>query len=225
MAKSNTMQKVYKLSLVVLLVAVILLVWDGCSKDAQLALFKKRVSNLNLKAQVFKETIGSDKRRMAEQQQIILSQNDAIDNGILTMNGFKSVESQVRVETRTQIDSVFIPFETIKSDTQVVYQCSDRKFKLVTDEYGIFGLTKQEGVLLDSLYFDGGLAITIGTKSAGFLKKAEPVVEVKYTNPYIKTKSMQNVIIQEDLKWYDRKRNWFGIGIGFGLIGTYLIMK
>jgi hypothetical protein len=201
------------------------LVWDGCSKDAQLALFKKRVSNLNLKAQVFNETIGSDKRRMAEQQQIILSQNDAIDNGILTMNKFKSVQSQVRVETRTQIDSVFIPFETIKSDTQIVYQCVDRKFKLVTDEYGIFGLTKQEGVLLDSLYFDGGLAITIGTKSAGFLKKAEPVVEVQYTNPYIKTKSMQNVIIQEDLKWYDRKRNWFGIGIGFGLVGTYLIMK
>jgi hypothetical protein len=219
------MQKVYKLSLVVLLVAVILLVWDGCSKDAQLALFKKRVSNLNLKAQVFNETIGSDKRRMAEQQQIILSQNDAIDNGILTMNKFKSVQSQVRVETRTQIDSVFIPFETIKSDTQIVYQCVDRKFKLVTDEYGIFGLTKQQGVLLDSLYFDGGLAITIGTKSAGFLKKAEPVVEVQYTNPYIKTKSMQNVIIQEDLKWYDRKRNWFGIGIGFGLVGTYLIMK
>jgi hypothetical protein len=206
-------------------VAVILLVWDGCSKDAQLALFKKRVSNLNLKAQVFNETIGSDKRRMAEQQQIILSQNDAIDNGILTMNKFKSVQSQVRVETRTQIDSVFIPFETIKSDTQVVYQCVDRKFKLITDEYGIFGLTKQEGVLLDSLYFDGGLAITIGTKSAGFLKKAEPIVEVKYTNPYIKTKSMQNVIINNELKWYDKKRNWFGIGIGFGLVGTYLIMK
>ena len=219
------MSKFYRAMLVVLLIAVILLVWDGCSKDAQLALFKKRVSNLNLKAQVFNETIGSDKRRMAEQQQIILSQNDAIDNGILTMNKFKSVQSQVRIETRTQIDSVFIPFETIKSDTQVVYQCVDRKFKLVTDEYGIFGITKQEGVLLDSLYFDGGLAITIGTKSAGFLKKAEPVVEVKYTNPYIKTKSMQNVIIQEDLKWYNRKRNWFGIGIGFGLVGTYLIMK
>ena len=219
------MSKFYRAMLVVLLIAVILLVWDGCSKDAQLALFKKRVSNLNLKAQVFNETIGSDKRRMAEQQQIILSQNDAIDNGILTMNKFKSVQSQVRIETRTQIDSVFIPFETIKSDTQVVYQCVDRKFKLVTDEYGIFGLTKQEGVLLDSLYFDGGLAITIGTKSAGFLKKAEPVVEVKYTNPYIKTKSMQNVIIQEDLKWYDKKKSWFGIGIGLGVIGTYLILK
>ena len=219
------MQKVYKLSLVVLLVAVILLVWDGCSKDAQLSLFKKRVSNLNLKAQVFNETIGKDKLRIAEQQQIILSQEDAINNGILMINDFNNIESQVRVETRTQIDSVFIPFERVKIDSQVVYQCFDRKFKLVTDEYGIFGITKQEGVLLDSLYFDGGLAITIGTKSAGFLKKAEPVVEVKYTNPYIRTKSMQNVVIKEDLKWYDRKRNWFGIGIGLGLVGTYLIMK
>jgi len=211
--------------LVVLLIAVILLVWDGCSKSAQLSLFKKRVSNLNLKAQVFNETIGKDKLRIAEQQQIILSQEDAINNGILMINDFNNIESQVRVETRTQIDSVFIPFERVKIDSQVVYQCFDRKFKLVTDEYGIFGITKQEGVLLDSLYFDGGLAITIGTKSAGFLKKAEPVVEVKYTNPYIRTKSMQNVVIKEDLKWYDRKRNWFGIGIGLGLVGTYLIMK
>ena len=219
------MSKFYRAMLVVLLIAVILLVWDGCSKSAQLSLFKKRVSNLNLKAQVFNETIGSDKRRMAEQQQIILSQEDAINNGILMINDFNNIESQVRVETRTQIDSVFIPFERVKIDSQVVYQCFDRKFKLVTDEYGIFGITKQEGVLLDSLYFDGGLAITIGTKSAGFLKKAEPVVEVKYTNPYIRTKSMQNVVIKEDLKWYDRKRNWFGIGIGLGLVGTYLIMK
>jgi len=219
------MSKFYRAMLVVLLIAVILLVWDGCSKSAQLSLFKKRVSNLNLKAQVFNETIGKDKLRIAEQQQIILSQEDAINNGILMINDFNNIESQVRVETRTQIDSVFIPFERVKIDSQVVYQCFDRKFKLVTDEYGIFGITKQEGVLLDSLYFDGGLAITIGTKSAGFLKKAEPVVEVKYTNPYIRTKSMQNVVIKEDLKWYDRKRNWFGIGIGLGLVGTYLIMK
>jgi len=214
------------MSFVVLIIAVILLVWDGCSKNAQLSAFKKNVQNLNLRAKVFNETIGKYKLRIATQKQIIFNQNDAIDNGILDMDEFKNIKSQVRIETRTQIDSVFIPFETIKSDTQVVYQCSDRKFTLVTDDYGIFGLTKQEGVLLDSLYFDGGLAITIGTKSAGFLKKAEPVVEVKYTNPYIKTKSMQNIIIQEDLKWYDRKRNWFGIGIGMGaFLTTFILIK
>ena len=84
------MQKFNKLSLVVLLIAVILLAWDSCSKTAQLSLFKKRVSNLNLKAQVFNETIGKDKLRIAEQSQIILSQNDAINNGILIMNDFKN---------------------------------------------------------------------------------------------------------------------------------------
>ena len=219
------MSKVYRLSLVVLLLAIIFLVWDGCSKDAQLSAYRNKMNKFRLKEQVFEETIDKNGKRIANQEQLILSQKDALANDILMLNDFNKVQSQVQLSTRTQIDSVFIPFEVIKNDTQVVYQCVDRKFKLVTDEYGIFGLTKQEGVLLDSLYFDGGLAITIGTKSAGFLKKAEPVVEVKYTNPYIKTKSMQNVIIQEDLKWYNRKRNWFGIGIGFGLVGTYLIMK
>lgn len=213
-----------RLSLVVLIIVIILLVWDGCSKNAQLSVFKENVIKLKYKTDLFKETIAKNNNRIAKQEQIILNQNDAIDNGILDMNEFKNIQSQVRVETRMQIDSIFIPFETIKSDTQVVYQCSDRKFTLVTDDYGIFGLTKQAGVLLDSLYFDGGLAITIGTKSAGFLKKAKPIVEVKYTNPYITTKSIQNIIIQEDLKWYDRNRNWFGMGIGMGAFLTTLIL-
>jgi hypothetical protein len=41
----------------------------------------------------------------------------------------------------------------------------------------------------------------------------------------MRTTNMQNVVIQEDLKWYDKKKSWFGIGIGLGMIGTYIIMK
>lgn len=219
------MQKVYKLSLVVLLVAVILLVWDGCSKDAQLALFKKRVSNLNLKAQVFNETIGSDKRRMAEQQQTILTNKEALQQGLLMINDFNNVKSQVIVKTRTQIDSVFIPFEVVKRDTQIVYTSFDKRFILVTKDYAIYGQSLRNGVRLDSLFFDSQATITIGNKSQGIFRKSKPVVQINYDNPYIQTTSMQNVIIQEDLKWYDRKRNWFGIGMGLGLVGTYFIMK
>ena len=134
------MQKVYKLSLVVLLVAVILLVWDGCSKSAQLSLFKKRVSNLNLKAQVFNETIGKDKLRIAEQQQIILSQEDAINNGILMINDFNNIESQVRVETRTQIDSVFIPFERVKIDKSLFWFSLISFFCFLINPYFLSGL-------------------------------------------------------------------------------------
>ena len=219
------MSKVYRLSLVVLLLAIIFLVWDGCSKNAQLSAYRNKMNKFRLKEQVFEETIDKNGKRIANQEQIILSQKDALANDILMLNDFNQVQSQVQISTRTQIDSVFIPFEVIKNDTQVVYQCVDRKFQLVTKDYSIFGNSLKEGILLDSLYFDSKSTITIGYKSSGFLKKAQPVVEVRYDNPYMRTTAMQNVVIQEDLKWYDKKKSWFGIGLGLGLVGTYLIMK
>lgn len=208
-----------------LLVAIIFLVWDGCSKDAQLSAYKNKMNHFKLKAQVFEEKVDENGRRIAEQEQIILTQDEALNNDVLMLNDFRKVQSQVQLSTRTQIDSVFIPFEKMTIDTQVVYTCVDRKFKLITNDYAIFGNSLKDGVLIDSLYFDTKSTITIGYKSSGFLKKAQPMVEVKYDNPNVRTTAMQNVIIQEDLKWYDKKKNWFGIGIGLGLVGTYLIMK
>ena len=219
------MSKLYNLSLVVLLVAIIFLVWDGCSKDAQLSAYKNKMNHFKLKAQVFEEKVDENGRRIAEQEQIILTQEEALSNDVLMLNDFRKVQSQVQLTTRTKIDSVYIPYEVVKTDTQVVYQCVDRKFQLITKDYSIFGNTLKDGVLLDSIYFDSKSTITIGYKSSGFLKKAQPIVEVRYDNPYMRTTAMQNVVIQEELKWYDKKKNWFGIGIGLGMVGTYLIMK
>ena len=219
------MSKLYNLSLVVLLVAIIFLVWDGCSKDAQLSAYKNKMNHFKLKAQVFEEKVDENGKRIAEQEQIILSQEEALNNDVLMLNDFRKVQSQVQLNTRTKIDSVYIPYEVVKTDTQVVYQCVDRKFQLITKDYSIFGNTLKDGVLLDSIYFDSKSTITIGYKSSGFLKKAQPIVEVRYDNPYMRTTAMQNVVIQEELKWYDKKKNWFGIGIGLGMVGTYLIMK
>lgn len=208
-----------------LLVAIIFLVWDGCSKDAQLSAYKNKMNHFKLKAQVFEEKVDENGRRIAEQEQIILTQEEALNNDVLMLNDFRKVQSQVQLTTRTKIDSVYIPYEVVKTDTQVVYQCVDRKFQLITKDYSIFGNTLKDGVLLDSIYFDSKSTITIGYKSSGFLKKAQPIVEVRYDNPYMRTTAMQNVVIQEELKWYDKKKNWFGIGIGLGMVGTYLIMK
>lgn len=219
------MSKLYNLSLVVLLVAIIFLVWDGCSKDAQLSAYKNKMNHFKLKAQVFEEKVDENGRRIAEQEQIILTQEEALSNDVLMLNDFRKVQSQVQLTNRTKIDSVYIPYEVVKTDTQVVYQCVDRKFQLITKDYSIFGNTLKDGVLLDSIYFDSKSTITIGYKSSGFLKKAQPIVEVRYDNPFMRTTAMQNVVIQEELKWYDKKKNWFGIGIGLGMVGTYLIMK
>ena len=103
------MSKVYRLSLVVLLLAIIFLVWDGCSKDAQLSAYRNKMNKFRLKEQVFEETIDKNGKRIANQEQIILSQKEALDNDILMLNDFNKVQSQVQLSTRTQIDSVFIP--------------------------------------------------------------------------------------------------------------------
>lgn len=219
------MNKFYRLSLVVLLVAIIFLVWDGCSKRAQLSAYQKKFSNYELKKQAFVDRIAKDGRRISEQEQIILSNKEAIYNDLLIMNDLNKLGSQVRIKTRTQIDSVFIPFEVVKRDTQVVYQCFDKRFILVNDNYAIYGQSLKNGVLLDSLFFDTRATITIGNKSQGIFRKSKPVVQVAYDNPYIKTTSLENVVVKDELKWFDRKRNWLGIGIGLGLIGTYIIMK
>tara|TARA_R110000868_G_scaffold104670_6_gene288522 strand:- start:9585 stop:10244 length:660 start_codon:yes stop_codon:yes gene_type:complete len=219
------MNNIYRLSFVVLIIVVILLVWDGCSKNAQLSAYQNKLSNYKLKEQVFTERINKDGNRIAEQQQTILTNKEALEQGLLMINDFNNVQSQVKLTTRTRIDSVFVPFEIVKRDTQIVYTSFDKRFILVTKDYAIYGQSLRNGVRLDSLFFDSQATITIGNKSQGIFRKSKPVVQINYDNPYIQTTSMQNVIIQEELKWYDRKRNWFGIGMGLGLVGTFFIMK
>jgi hypothetical protein len=214
--------KIYKLSLVVLIIALILLVWDGCSKNAQLSAFKENVKKLNYESELFKETITKNNNRIAEQKQIIMSKRDAIDNNLLAMNDFKSVESQTKIITHISRDSIFVPYAV--TDTIEVNVLNDRKFAFTDKYFGIFGSSKSNGILFDSVYFNNGLSLTIGNKSKGFFKRSEPIVQVIYDNPYSSTNSMQNIIIKNELKWYDRKRNWFGMGIGIGAFLTTLIL-
>jgi uncharacterized protein YcfL len=220
------MNKYYKASLVVLLIAVILLVWDGCSKSAQLSVFKENVKKLNYQSELFKETIGKNKKRIAEQKQIILSQADAIDMGLLMINDMRKVKSQLRLVTKTKIDSVFIPYDKI--DTQFLNTpCafSERKLRLSDEYFSFYAVSKENGLLVDSLWFNNESTITIGNKSRGFFRKSEPIVKVEYSNPYVSTSSMQNVVIKNELKWYDKKGVWFGIGAFLGLAGGIFLIN
>jgi hypothetical protein len=207
----------------VLIIAVILLVWDGCSKKAQLSAFKKEMSKLTSSEQVFKETINEQGYKIAEQDQLILSQKDAINNNLLVIKDLKKVSSQVRIKTETRVDSIFVPF--VKTDTIKINSENfvPQRFSLTNQHYSFDGVTKIDGILLDSVSFNGGLDVTIGYKKEGFFKKAKPIVAVDYDNPYINTTSLQNIVIKEDKKWYQKNGTWFGIGIGIGVIGTFLI--
>jgi len=196
------------------------------------------MTKFELGEQKFLTTINEKGEQINEQEQLILSQKDALAHKVLELENLKKVKSQVIVKTNTIIDSVFIPFDSSwqnenQFDTILVYDTINmeniifvpKTFSLVDEHYSIFGEVNKGGVLLDSMRFQNALTLTIGMKSQGIFKKPKPIVLAKNSNPYFQTYSMQNVVIKNELKWYDKKSTWFGVGLIGGFVGGVLINK
>jgi len=229
-------QRKLLLSLVVFIVVILLLVWKSCSVQSQLSAYKMQMQKFELGEQKFLTTINEKGEKINEQEQLILSQKDAIAHNVLELENLKKVQSQVIVKTNTIIDSVFIPFDDswqdenqfdtiVHIDTIRQFIYVPKTFSLIDEHYSLFGNVNKSGVLIDSLRLQNSLTLTIGMKSQGFLKKPKPIVIAKNSNPYFETYSMQNVIIRNDLKWYDKKSTWFGIGVIGGFVSGILINK
>ena len=198
------------------------------NSKAELSDFKSQMSKFELKEQKYLETISENGNRIVEQEQIILSQTDAINNNLLEIKRLKEIKSQVIINTITQIDSVFVPFvmDSTTNDTLGLdnYIIIPKRFSLAEKWYSINGSINKTGLLIDTLSFNNKLSLTIGNKSQGIFKKPKPIVLVEYSNPYVSTTSMQNIVIKNELKFYDKKSFWFGIGIVSG-IGTAVIIN
>lgn len=229
------------MTIVLLFVALALLVWRGCSWRAELLSYQKKISNLGLREQTFKEKIEEDGTRIAEQEQLILTQKQAIQNDLLRIVELRKIKSQVNVKTITKIDSVFIPFDetwqnenqfdsvvvhdTIYIDSSIASITLPKKFRLNNDWYNLGGEVRKQGIHLDSLRLFNDLTISTGLQSQGFFKRPKPMVIVDYQNPYVSTRNLSNISIKDKLKWYDRKGFWFGLGILGGVTTTYFITK
>ena len=173
--------------------------------------YKRQVKKLDLQKTEFITMVDKQGLLISEQEQIILSQKDAIEMNLLEIENLKKVNSQVSVVTQTIVDSVFIPFQ---SDTL-------KNFGLYDKWYGLSGIVENRGVKLDSIYFNNDMRITIGYKKNGWFKKPSPIVKIKNENPYSRVVNMQNVVIDNPTKWYEKK----GFLIGVGFLGGIVIMK
>lgn len=209
-----------------LIVCVILLVCGYANTKADLSSFKSQIGKLEFKEQKYLETISENGNKIAEQEQIILTQTQAIDNNLLEIERLKKVSAQVVVNTITQIDSVFVPFyvdTTITDSVDYDFIKVPQMFSLQNEWYSLGGNINKSGLLLDSLSFNNELKITLGNRSEGILKPTTPLVLVEYSNPYVSTTGLQNIVIQNDLKWYDKKGFLIGIGFLGGMTTTLLL--
>ena len=98
---------------IIIAVLIVLLCMSGCSalrSYNKLNDYKKQISKFKLHEQEFKLIRDNDGKLIAQQEQVILTQKQAIDNGLIAYVDLKYLKSQVRVRTLTKLDSVFIPF-------------------------------------------------------------------------------------------------------------------
>ena len=211
-----------KTLLVVLACIVIFFGWLLYDTQVRLFNYKSQVEKFDLKTQVFTQKLLEDSTKLAEQDQVILTQKDAIRLGLLEIENIKKVKSKVKTITEIQIDSIIVRFTDTLKVSDTIYQKGiikvPKRFLVAKDNYTLGGVIRTKDILFDSLLIPNTVEITIGYKDNGFLKKSTPIVEVTNSNPYLNIVDMNNVITKENKRFYQKPIFWAGVGLLGGII-------
>jgi hypothetical protein len=135
------------------------------------------------------------------------------------LEGFKRAQSLVKSEILTEIKGLSTDFENspgefsgiqlidsmyVHVDTVSKYFIRTPKKVNYSDDWISFDATVNKDFTLDSLSLINKFDITIGSKKQdkplSFLRKKEPVVEMKSYNPYSSIPYINNVIFKDDKK-------------------------
>jgi len=214
--------------LILCIILLFILITQLLSTNAKLNEYKEQVVKFKDGEQFFIQKINDNGEKIAQQDQIILSQKDAIANNLIVIEDLKKIKSQVTIKTITQIDSIFIPIidtvERIVFDGQgIAFLKLPTKFGIQEEWYSLYSTINDKGMWIDSLSLYNRQIITLGLKSNGFFKSPTPTVMVKNENPYVNVKSLNNVVIKNDTRFYDKKGFWYGLGVGTGILIPALI--
>ena len=189
-------------------------------KQANINSYKNTVSKLKFENLKFQEEVGENGLKIISQEQIILSQKDAIKHNLLDIEGLKSITSQVKVVTNTVIDTILIT----NVDTVIQYIEGDaylklpKKYDISSDFIEINAIVDVNGLQLNALKLKNKTTVSVGFKGQGLFKPDLAIVELKHSNPYVVTTEVTNVVIKKDKKLLNDKKVWLGFGLILGLI-------
>jgi hypothetical protein len=172
------------------------------------------ISNVNLENQEFKSKSLKNGEKLYEQEQIILSQKEAIKNGLLELENLKKIESQVKIVTVTKIDTVLISHidTVIRKIDGSDYLKLPQNYNFGNDFFNFDANIDVNGLFVNNINIYNETKINVGYKRDGFLKPLEPIVEIKNTNPYMNLTMMNNVVIEDKKGLFEDKKAWLGVG-------------
>ena len=191
-----------------------LLLFNQCEKVADL---KQDIeSTNNFWENEEKQWISRDSIRahdIAEMEMNLMTEASARQLLEDEFNRFKKIQSHVRTETITRVDSFFIPYDRdtidllslydslIPIDTVNKHFIQIPKSVSYSDTWFAFaGNVDSIGLTIDSLRMINKFDVTIGWKKPDkplkFLRRKEPVVELISYNPYTEVNYVNNIVVQ-----------------------------
>ena len=207
---------------VIIWILLILLAWlcyYAIGQNSKYSNYRQQMALFDLKEQKYLETIDENGARLIEQQQIIMSQDDAIASGLLEIEKLKEVNSQVSVVTNTIIDTIVVSHvdTVIQQINGNAYLKLPQQYSFNDDFMNFKAEINEVGLSVDNITIFNETTVTIGKEKQGLFKPLKPVVKIKNTNPYMNTMSVQNVVIEKKTNLIHDKRAWGVVGIFIGL--------
>ena len=202
-----------------LLILLALLCYYAIGQNSKYSNYRQQMALFDLKEQKYLETINENGARLIEQQQIIMSQDDAIASGLLEIEKLKEVNSQVSVVTNTIIDTIVVSHvdTVIQQINGNAYLKLPQQYSFNDDFMNFKAEINEVGLSVDNITIFNETTVTIGKEKQGLFKPLKPVVKIKNTNPYMNTMSVQNVVIEKKTNLIHDKRAWGVVGIFIGL--------
>ena len=204
----------YKYMNVVWALVVLFLVSQYCERQKDYDRVRVALRESTNQVEYLFEEVEVNEQKIATQQQIMLTQQEAIDAGLLEIEKLKNVKSQVRVISETRIDTIFAEYQEPQDSAN---PDKPRSFIVRDPWYSLNGLVLPTGIAIRELQIKNDYSITIADKKLGFFKTTEPSVILVNKNPYTSTQSMENVVIVRKEPFYRKPWFWTSVGVGVGL--------
>lgn len=132
---------------------------------------------------------------------------------------FSDIQSTTIIRERVLIEHDTIPLD-------VLIPCDFPPINVHRDSahYVFDGTITREKLVINKIEIPNKRDIVIGTKKTGLFKR-ERRVEIIDSNPLIKPVSIQNYVIDDRKKWYQRTWVHVAAGIALGGVGVHYLNK
>lgn len=221
--------KINTLFTVILLFVIFFVTFRSCEIQKDYQRVKKALTVADFKNQAFKTEINEKGEKIAIQEQLILSKDEALKSNALEieeLKEFKRIKSKIQFTATTKIDTVYIPFTEI-SDTDTIQNLLPKNFfrkfmyKEKDEWFKFSGYIENSGVTLFDVEIKNKFKIIIADKKVNIFSKPKPKIILTNSNPYTDITSLNNIQVEYKEPFYKKEWFWFLAGS----ITTIIIYK